>query len=192
VDRIRDLGWPGVAGNTDEMLATPQSLEDFARGSLHLKPMWDAIREMAAFTREALGDDRLRWLRTLPGAQMHGPIALVHASPESFWRAPQPEATDAELETTYKRLDHPVAVYGHVHRPYIRRVGDLTVVNSGSVGLSYDGDRRAAYMVIDDGVPEIQRVEYDLDRELKLLAASGLPHADWVSKMLVAAAPKMP
>src|SRR5437868_1392147 len=52
VDRIRDLGWDGVMGNTDEMLATPRSLEDFARASPQLKPIWDAVREMAAFSRE--------------------------------------------------------------------------------------------------------------------------------------------
>jgi 3',5'-cyclic AMP phosphodiesterase CpdA len=30
VDRIRDLGWPGVVGNTDEMLFRPESLDEFA------------------------------------------------------------------------------------------------------------------------------------------------------------------
>ena len=28
VDRIRDLGWQGVVGNTDEMLFRPESLEE--------------------------------------------------------------------------------------------------------------------------------------------------------------------
>ncbi len=31
VDRIRDLGWPTVVGNTDEMLFRPESLTEFAR-----------------------------------------------------------------------------------------------------------------------------------------------------------------
>ena len=31
VDRIRDLGWDGVAGNTDEMLFRPESLTEFAK-----------------------------------------------------------------------------------------------------------------------------------------------------------------
>ena len=31
VDRIRDLGWPGVLGNTDEMLFKPESLKEFDR-----------------------------------------------------------------------------------------------------------------------------------------------------------------
>src|ERR1700739_4699382 len=88
VDRIRDLGWRGVAGNTDEMLWRPESLAEFARHSPHLQPLWTAIEEMAAVTREMLGEERLEWLSRLPGMQIEDPVGLVHASPESFWRSP--------------------------------------------------------------------------------------------------------
>jgi predicted phosphodiesterase len=184
VDHIRALGWPGVLGNTDEMLATPQSLEDFAATLPKLQPLWATIREMAAATRESLGEERLAWLRTLPLVQIHAPMALVHASPASPWRAPAPEATDAELESIYSPLAQPVAVYAHIHRSYIRSVAGMTVVNTGSVSLSYDGDPRAAYLLLDDATPTIRRVEYDLAKELKLLSASGLPHADWIARTL--------
>ena len=43
----------------------------------------------------------------------------------------------------------PLVVYGHIHVPLLRRLPGLTVVNAGSVSQSYDGDRRAAYAVID-------------------------------------------
>src|SRR6476661_2019906 len=66
VDQIRDLGWPGVVGNTDEMLSMPETFEEFARNSPQLEALWSAIREMAAVTREALGEERLGWLRGLP------------------------------------------------------------------------------------------------------------------------------
>lgn len=193
IDRIRDLGWAGVLGNTDELLFDPESLEDFARHSPQLAPMWAAIREMAAATREALGADRLTWLAGLPRAQLHGPLALVHASPESTWRSPGPEASDAELEAVYTPLGKPVAVYGHIHRSYIRTLKAIIVANSGSVSLSHDGDRRAAYLILDEssaGIrPAIRRVDYDIDRELKALASCGLPRADWVARMLEAARP---
>jgi diadenosine tetraphosphatase ApaH/serine/threonine PP2A family protein phosphatase len=192
VDRIRDLGWQGVAGNTDEMLFAPESLEEFAKDSPHLEPLWNAIREMAAATCEALGEERIAWLRTLPRIQKHGPMALVHASPESLWRAPAPEATDAELESFYAPLGQPIAVYGHIHRSYVRNLAAITVANTGSVGLSYDGDRRAAYLLLDDLQPSIRRVEYDLDRELKALTNSGLPHSDWIARTLASASPQMP
>src|SRR5580704_15441647 len=87
VDCIRDLGWPGVAGNTDEMLSMPETLEEFASQSPGLQPLWAAIREMAEVTREALGEERLEWLRGLPRTRIHSPLALVHASPESRWRS---------------------------------------------------------------------------------------------------------
>src|SRR5437660_6508583 len=75
VDRIRDLGWQGVVGNTDEMLFDPESLAEFAKQSPKLKPMFDVIEEMAVATREALGVERLAWLRSLPRMQIHAPMA---------------------------------------------------------------------------------------------------------------------
>src|ERR1700689_5048109 len=55
VDQIRDLGWQGVVGNTDEMLFAPESLTKFASQLPHLQPLWTAIEEMATATCEALG-----------------------------------------------------------------------------------------------------------------------------------------
>src|SRR5712691_1259349 len=55
VDRIRDLGWQGVVGNTDEMLFRPESLQEFANQSPKLQLLFAAIEEMAVAAREALG-----------------------------------------------------------------------------------------------------------------------------------------
>jgi predicted phosphodiesterase len=192
VDQIRDLGWPGVVGNTDEMLSTPETFGEFASQSPKLQPLWSAIREMAAATREALGEERLAWLRAMPRVQIHSPMALVHASPESPWRAPVPEASDAELESVYSPLGQPVAIYCHIHRAYIRSVSGMTVANSGSVSLSYDGDRRAAYLLLDESKPAIRRVDYDVDREITALSGCGLPHAEWIAKTLESGRPQMP
>jgi predicted phosphodiesterase len=192
VDRIRDLGWPGVVGNTDEMLAMPETLEEFAKQTPKMQPLLATIQEMAKATRDALGEERLAWLRGLPRIQIHGPMALVHASPESAWRAPMPEASDAELESVYSPLGQPIAVYGHIHRSFIRSVSGMIVVNTGSVSLSYDGDRRAAYLLLEGSQPAIRRVDYDVDKELKALSVCGLPHADWVAKILNSGGFQMP
>jgi predicted phosphodiesterase len=196
VDRIRDLGWSGVVGNTDEMLFDPQSLTDFASRLPKLESMFAVIGEMAAFTRQTLGEERVGWLRALPRVQIHGSMALVHASPESAWRSPMPEASDTEFQSVYTPLEKPVVVYGHIHRPFIRSVvgpgGPMTIANSGSVGLSHDGDRRASYLLLDDSVPSIHRVDYDLDQEIRALAGCGQPHSDWIVRTLQAATPQMP
>src|ERR1700730_14070184 len=59
VDRIREFGWQGVVGNADEAIFRSESLEQFASQSSAPPSLWAAVREMAAATREALGEDRI-------------------------------------------------------------------------------------------------------------------------------------
>jgi diadenosine tetraphosphatase ApaH/serine/threonine PP2A family protein phosphatase len=66
----------------------------------------------------------------------------------------------------------------------VRKLQGFTVANSGSVTLSYDGDTRASYLLIDGENVNIRRVEYDLDKAEQDLIASGLPHAEWVCRVL--------
>jgi putative phosphoesterase len=192
VDRIRGLGWPGVVGNTDEALFRPEALIEFSSRLPQLEGMFRIIAEMAEFARAALGESRLAWLAQLPMSQIHFPVALVHATPDSAWRSITPDVDDVELESVYGPLKQPIAVYAHIHRPYIRTMSSLTVVNSGSVGLPHDGDTRASYLLVDDVTPTIRLVEYAVEKELKALARSGLPHSDWTARMLATGRPQMP
>jgi predicted phosphodiesterase len=192
VDCVRDLGWRGVFGNTDEAVARPETLEEFAARSPAPQSLWEAVREMTAFTHETLGEERIAWLGALPRVLIHPPVALVHASPADAWRSPLADASDAELESTYSPLGQAIAVYGHIHQPFVRDVAALTVINTGSVSQSLDGDPRASYLLIDNGTPTVRRLEYDLEREIHAIRASGLPHADWMARTLRAARPQMP
>ena len=189
IDQIRGLGWPGVRGNTDEMLWAPERLAEVAVTHSKLVPILAAFQEMIPITRASLGEERLHWLERLPHVHWEGVISVVHASPRDLWRAPLPSATDAELESTYAGLRAQIVVYAHIHRPFIRRVGGFTeegftVANTGSVSLSYDGDRRASYLVIDGQAVTVRRVEYDIEDEARELLRSGLPHAGWLCRIL--------
>jgi predicted phosphodiesterase len=184
VDKIRDLAWPGVRGNTDEMLWAPECLTELAVQVPKLQPLFRAFQEMAPKTREWLGEERLTWLHGLPRTLQRGPVALVHASPDNLWRALLPTASDAELQSVYGPLGAPIAVYAHIHRPYIRRLPEMRVANTGSVSLSYDGDPRASYLLLDDLNLTIRRVEYDIDAEARALLQCGLPGAVWLCKIL--------
>ena len=194
VDHIRSLGWPGVMGNTDEMLVQPDSLEEFARQSSAPPVLWDMIRQIASATRSSLGEKRLAWLSELPRVRTQADFALVHATPESCWRTPPTEATDAELEKLYGSLGRPIVIFGHTHRPLIRNIAGQPrlLINTGSVGLSYDGDPRASYLLLDESIPSIRRVDYNVEKELKALASCGLPGAEWTAIMLRKSSPQMP
>jgi putative phosphoesterase len=184
IDQVRELGWPGVVGNTDEVLWRPQE----QRRQEELAPKLGVLlrlifQEYAPATRQLLGAERVAWLRQLPAQQRLEDLVLVHAAPEDLWRAPMSDAEDEELLGMYGPLQADTAVYGHIHRPYIRTLTQLTVANSGSVGMPWDGDPRACYLLIEDGRPQLVRVEYDVERESALLLSSGYPDAPRLVEM---------
>jgi putative phosphoesterase len=185
VDRLRELGWLGVVGNTDELLWRPDERERLLGAAPKIA---DVIRLLfdtyAPVTHALLGDERLGWLRAMPAELVVDGVAVLHASPGDLWRAPMHDADDDELERVYRRPDAHIVVYGHIHRPFVRPVdAGLVVANAGSAGLPWDGDPRASYLLIEDGDAKIVRVEYDTERDAAALRSSGHPDAARLAEM---------
>jgi len=182
VDRLRELGWPGVAGNTDELLWDPAVRARQERRAPRLRDWLGVLfGTLGPWAAERLGDDRIAWLRAQPPEWRLEGTRVVHASPGDLWRAPMPGAGDGELAAVYGAAGVRAAVYGHVHRPYVRAMDGLTVANAGSAGLPWDGDPRASYVLLDGGVAEVRRVEYDLGRARRDLDDAGFPLAGWLA-----------
>lgn len=186
VDRIRELGWPGVQGNTDEALWSPRRLSELTTSAPKLQGLWEAISKCAAATSDLIGSERIEWLRAFPTIwrDSDSMISIIHASPEDLWRAPLADASDEELQRVYGSLGSRLVVYGHIHRPFVRALRLFTVANCGSVSLSYDGDPRASYLVFESGKVTIRRLAYDAEVEVRGLIESGYPYADWLGRML--------
>lgn len=180
LDLASDLGWLAIIGNTDEMLWMPGRVTELVRDPALQEIVFNDI----AWTREAIGEKRLQWLHDLPEQWRGHGVAIVHASPGDLWKAPGPTTADRELERVYSSLATPLAVYGHIHQPYVRQLSEFVVANSGSVSLSYDGDPRASYLLADDGRPMIRRVAYDVEAEIRDLAAKRYPYRGWLATML--------
>jgi putative phosphoesterase len=191
VDRIRELKWPGVQGNSEEMLWNPERVAEYFRAPA-LAHWLEIVSRTITATLEAIGDERLNWLRALPGRWSGNDLTIVHASPDDFWRSPMAGADDEELIRTYGSLGTSRIVYGHIHQSYVRRLPSFTIVNSGSVSLSYDGDRRAAYALLDDDQITIRRVEYDVEREVAAMFQTRCPDAEWLADTLRKGAPVAP
>ena len=182
IDRIRELGWPGIVGNTDEVLW------DFD-GSPVPANLREVFRPQVAATRALLEEERIQWLQSLPREWKGDGIGLVHAVPGDLWSVIPPDAEDDTLIQTFGPLGTPLAVYCHIHRPYVRHPPNLIVANSGSVGAPFDGDTRASYLLIDDGELEVRRVDFDLKSELAVLTASGYPFTPAIVEARRRAAP---
>jgi putative phosphoesterase len=175
VDKVRELEWPGIVGNTDEVLWGGMAKVP--------KPARPQFRTMAEATAELLGEERVEWLRQLPWEWRYEELLLVHASPGDLWNVPMPDASDEELKDMYSGHSASTVVYCHIHVPFVRQVDDLTVANSGSVGWPMDGDWRASYLVVEDGQITVRRVEYDLEREIAELRSSRYPTRNWLEQV---------
>ena len=192
IDLVRERGWPGVYGNAEEMLWLPEQVARNVPG-----PQFERMRNVVLtatipFVREAIGTERLNWLQSLPTRWTHAGVAVMHAGPDDVWRSPWSNASDEELTSVYGPLGYRTVVYGHIHHPFVRHLSTLTVANSGSLSFSYDGDPRAAYVLIDDDDVVVRRVEYNVEEEIRLLAAARYPDAEWMAQMYRAARPVPP
>jgi putative phosphoesterase len=192
IDLVRDRRWPGVYGNAEEMLWMPEQVTRNVPG-----PQFDRMRnvvltETIPFIRQAIGEERLEWLKRLPRRWTHDEVTVMHAGPDDVWQSPGANASDEELEVFFGPLGVDAVVYGHIHHSFVRRLPEFTVANSGSLSFSYDGDPRAAYILIDGQHIVIRRVEYDIEEEISRLSAVHYPDADWLAQIYRAARPIAP
>jgi hypothetical protein len=149
VARLGDLDAIWIRGNTDRWLSDPSD----APGS-------ELVRLSLEYCRRELGD-RAGELAALPPTADLGEALVCHASPRSDMQSFGPDSGDAD-GALLAEDDPGVIVFGHTHIQFQRPSGRRTLVNPGSVGLPFDGDRRAAYALRPDGGEfELRRVEYD-------------------------------
>ena len=174
-DWVRERQPAAVSGNHDYAMATGAD----CRSSPISYALSVATR---GHFRPRLTADQLRYLTSVPKRTTLNTatkvVHLVHATPrdplfeylsgdagEDVWRAAV--GTLAESEG--------LLLVGHTHKPFVRQIGRLRVVNPGSLGMPVDGDPRGCYAIWEDGRIELKRVNYDIDSAVKRLYDSGLP-----------------
>jgi len=152
VERLGRLEAVWIRGNTDR----------WAAGEDTDAPDSALVRGSITHCRVALAG-RAPELGALPAkAQLDG-VLFCHASPqsdmESFSPAPRPDEQRLLEGTADKTV-----VFGHTHLQFQRESEGTLLVNPGSVGMPFDGDRRAAYALWHEGGElELRRVEYDVE-----------------------------
>lgn len=198
VRRVAGLGWRCVRGNHEDYLLdlragrTPHGW----RGD----PAWAGARWMA----EELSADDAAFLAALPPALVaarSGDVRVVHGTPASNREGIGPWTSDEDLARIVAAVEEPVLVCAHTHRPLARRIGRSLVVNTGSVGLPFNGDWRAQYVVLDGGDGgsargrpigadgwrvEHRTVEYDRAAMRRIYRESGFLAAGGVTSALLA------
>ncbi len=137
----------------------------------------DLAAVTAALTAEELGAEQARELGALPTARTLDGVLFCHATPASdeeiLTRISSPERWAAALAG----VDAPLVVAGHTHQQDDRVVGAVRFVNAGSVGLPYEGDGAARWLLVADGEPELRRTGYDAAAAGRRMLDAGWPDA---------------
>lgn len=170
IDWLREHSAHCVRGNHDHSVAQRVTVRPGG-----------TFRKMAAAMRphhfDALNDDHLTWLARMPVTEHvvlgdHS-FLLVHATP----RDPMDEYiahVEDQWQARLQHVDVDFVCVGHTHIPMELRLSNTTVINPGSVGQPRDGDNRAAYAIIEDGVVSFHRIDYDIDQTIAHMVASGI------------------
>ena len=150
LERVRELDAVVVRGNCER---TPDD--------------WD---------RAHLTDEQLAWAAELPlTAEVDG-VLFCHATPTDDMPLTVYSSSDETIAANFAGVTGTVVI-GHTHHQFDRRLGDLRVVNAGSVGMPYEGDVAAFWTLLVDGEPEFRRTPFEVDRAVRAVEASGWPTA---------------
>jgi predicted phosphodiesterase len=182
VDAIREMEASGatiVQGNTDVAVA---DFDYAAAFPWYTDGVPDTVMAAAEWAHDALGDERVGWLRRLPSERRlmldDTMVLACHASPGSQTQGFDPQLDPSVMLERISRTDARIICCGHTHVPEIRDLGWKIIVNDGSAGYVFDGDPTASWALVaidgDEVTSEIRRAEFDTMAVANAISARGL------------------
>ena len=99
-------------------------------------------------TRAALREEEIEFLHDLPETQIVGDVLYCHASPRNDVDIFTERTPEERIAFLFEGLGVSTVVCGHTHMQFDRTVGGVRVVNAGSVGMPYE-DEPGAYWLLD-------------------------------------------
>jgi predicted phosphodiesterase len=189
IQRLAEWGAPCALGNTDEWCLEPEP-QDFqdpnSQKFMDLK-LW-GVAQLGADERAAVAGYQARVELDLPGGAR---LAAFHGAPGSNTTLVTYRVTQEEMFHLYAGVDAAVAVCGHSHEQMLRPLGEIVVVNPGSLGRPIEFNsgggmcwRTWAEFAILDYEPgrmtlHFERMNYNVEAFFESVRRSGMPHADW-------------
>jgi predicted phosphodiesterase len=173
LETLQEIGARCVRGNTERYIAM-ESIDLFDEEG----------RDSILWQRDQVGETWLAWMRALPFSMTFGEgrdrLFISHANPKTDDEHVWPDADDATLEKFFGDVDASAFAFGHLHLPYTRAWRGKLLVNVSSAGLPKDGDPRAHYAILTQrsGGWQVRsrRVDFDVEKAMRDLDKSGIPH----------------
>lgn len=133
---------------------------------------WKHVNDWCA---DRLSDDHHEFLRTRPATLAFDGVLYCHGSPRNDTDQITLGTGDERIVAWCEGIAERTVVCGHTHGQFERQIGDLRVVNAGSVGEPF-GDRGAYFGMFDDGDVELCFAAYDVDAVADAVVATGYPY----------------
>jgi putative phosphoesterase len=147
----------------------------------------ETIRSLDAMCVRGNADEGHDWAATLPLCVEVDGVTYCHATPTSNEPITTAITPDDDLRALFG--ERGTFVIGHTHHQFDRRVGELRVVNAGSVGMPYEGEVAAFWALLEDGEPSFRKTPIDVDRAVAALRASDWePREEFIAENLLQAA----
>lgn len=144
--------------------------------------MPEEVREVTRWTAEQLTRSQRDFLAALPEQLLLqveglGRILFCHATARSDEEIFTPITPDERLEVIFSRVEQEIVVCGHTHIQFERRVGNMRILNAGSVGMPYADQPGAYWLLLGPEGYEFRRTTYDGEAAAQEVRASGYPQA---------------
>ncbi|HZT92351.1 MAG TPA: metallophosphoesterase family protein [Gaiellaceae bacterium] len=137
----------------------------------------NAERDPQDWLLERLSSDDVEWCKSLPLTAELGGVLYCHATPTDDLPITTIFTPDDAVRANFAGVSGTVVI-GHTHHQFDRRVGDVRVVNAGSVGMPYESHVAAYWLEVVDGEPRFRSTEVDVDALASGILASGWPGAE--------------
>ncbi len=169
-----------LRGNGDREIVTAYD------GHLTALNLPEDIRAITSWNAERLNQDQRDFLANLPEyltlpLPPFGDVLFCHATPHSDTEIFTPLTPLQRLEQLFQGVEQKAVICGHTHMQFELRVGDIHILNAGSVGMPY-ADRPGAYWIMlgtegHELRATFHRTDYDLEGAAQAIRTSGYPQA---------------
>jgi predicted phosphodiesterase len=140
----------------------------------------ERFREAMRWVAQQLTADHISVLASWPATMQldidgPGKILFCHATPRSDTEMFTRLTPEERLLPIFAELDAAVVVCGHTHMQFDRTIGNLRVVNAGSVGMPF-GEPGAYWLLLGPAL-QLRHTRYDLAGAAARIRSSRYPQA---------------
>ena len=186
LDLVRELNTEVIKGNADEWVVRGVQQGEVPAQALEL------MNKERDWTLSQLDTESIDYLQSLPSElkiELEGVrIHAYHATPQSLFDIVLPDESEETLIESQMVQEADLYVYAHIHKPYIRYTNGKCIINTGSVGLPFDGLNKASYAMVEFNGNNYQtaiiRVEYDVEKVIDQFSGTDYPNKEFMIKVL--------